>query len=949
MSRILVGGISPESEVLLRSYLNIYIPDAEIEPLKAVGIRGKMKTQAIRPDVLLVILDETLYSSCVGTCDDVLSLPKVHKYVDDDGFKEFLISKFGKLDNESSTNVIPPDVLMSTQREDEDFGDTSSIAVVSESEQEIINNSEEIKRLKDKLSQSELMIKNLTAQLEEANDNNDLSDFVKRIRELETQLEEKSAEIKELSEHSGEKELSYEELGKLAKAEKILEDYDKLKEELKATKENYADLQFKKSKLEDELDTTRTAFYEFRDKVEVLEKEKNKLEVQIFDKESDYDELYFTLNTTSAELASKKSELDLMKKNNTELSGVVTELEIVKKQLSEKSLDYDNLIVDFGNEQAKVDELTEQLKNTIEDLEARTSEVNSKSNEIKILNDSCKESDKKIEDLSNKVIELEKNLETKDSEINSLSKNSSEEVNSLRETCKGYESEIETLKSEIDEKVNLVSELKSEIESKTKELEKLKISYSEEKEETISKLQENISSLKSEIDSNKSEIKSLNEQLILKIDELEVKNSALNDTLSEKSDLEEQLHLSDKKLSNITSERDDLNEQLVSVNDKLNEAKSELGVVKSTLVEKDSLLNERDIKISDLETQNAKLGNEINMLQESLEINKGDKTSINKLEDELLEEKRKVTKLSSELEVLKKSNNSSRTTELREEISKLKSENEKLLKDGASAEEIKSLKKELEKSKTEISNLKSDLTEQVELVNELNDSVFLKMAYIASPKLACDIGLDISLDLTKSRSYCIASGSLESNLLTYQMIKKTVKANPNTRFLVVDLVTDSCIDRELGVQKINSPINWLNGSSDFKEFLAPTKYNNVKCLSTGFAFLNDLYLLQVDWQKRISEIQGFGDVVIFNIGCLNNTVTKVLYNTFSSVMQTNVVVKATPINLRTLILSMTGLKKTHNTLVCCVGFDEALSKPMYQKLTQKYKAEIFKETDVLKL
>lgn len=337
------------------------------------------------------------------------------------------------------------------------------------------------------------------------------------------------------------------------------------------------------------------------------------------------------------------------------------------------------------------------------------------------------------------------------------------------------------------------------------------------------------------------------------------------------------------------------------------------------------------------------------MLQDSLESSKGEKTSINQLEDKLLEEKRKVTKLSSELEVLKKSNNSSITTELREEISKLKSENEKYKKEGVSSDEVKSLKKELEKSELEISNLKSDLTEQVELINELNDSVFLKMAYIASPKLACDISLDVSLDLTKSRSFCIASGSLESNLLTYQMIKKTVKANPNTRFLVVDLVTDSCIDRELGVQKINSPINWLNGSSDFKEFLAPTKYNNVKCLSTGFAFLNDLYLLQVDWQKRISEIQGFGDVVIFNIGCLNNTVTKVLYNTFSSIMRTNVVVKATPINLRTLILSMTGLKKSDNTLVCCVGFDEALSKPMYQKLTQKYKATILKETDILKL
>mgnify|MGYP004682862971 CR=1 FL=1 len=67
--KVFVGNISPEGEHILTTYLNVFMPDAVIEPLKPAGIKGKMKNHATRQDVALVILDESLYQSCVGVLE----------------------------------------------------------------------------------------------------------------------------------------------------------------------------------------------------------------------------------------------------------------------------------------------------------------------------------------------------------------------------------------------------------------------------------------------------------------------------------------------------------------------------------------------------------------------------------------------------------------------------------------------------------------------------------------------------------------------------------------------------------------------------------------------------------------------------------------------------------------------------------------------------------------
>ena len=201
MSRVLVGGITPEGENLLTQYLNAFAPDTEIVPLKSVGLVTKLNNQGIRPEVLLIIIDETLYQNCKERCEKVLNMPKVHKYVNDDGLKQFLISKFGKLDGVSSSGVLPPDKLMesnlvSSVVEEED---NLSVGNMEQSNEVLTQEAEaQITELKDKLAQSEMLVRNLTQQLQENNSEDEIAAFVSRIKELEKTIEAKNDEIREL-------------------------------------------------------------------------------------------------------------------------------------------------------------------------------------------------------------------------------------------------------------------------------------------------------------------------------------------------------------------------------------------------------------------------------------------------------------------------------------------------------------------------------------------------------------------------------------------------------------------------------------------------------------------------------------------------------------------------------------------------------------------------------
>ena len=219
----------------------------------------------------------------------------------------------------------------------------------------------------------------------------------------------------------------------------------------------------------------------------------------------------------------------------------------------------------------------------------------------------------------------------------------------------------------------------------------------------------------------------------------------------------------------------------------------------------------------------------------------------------------------------------------------------------------------------------------------------------ALPKVPINASIDVPTSVPNN-FILVAGGSTESNASVYSLLRRTCVADATKRVVIVDLVTDSTLDREFSCKQIVSPVSWLNGADKLKDFVAPTRFPNVRVISTSLAYFNDLYLLNVNWQRIIQDLSAMpADYVIINIGCLTSTVPKILFNTLSKCMKTYVVTKATPVNLRTVYLTLRGFTElSKNVSVACVDYTVNSAK-FYKKLTATFQAQILSDSDILQL
>ena len=255
---------------------------------------------------------------------------------------------------------------------------------------------------------------------------------------------------------------------------------------------------------------------------------------------------------------------------------------------------------------------------------------------------------------------------------------------------------------------------------------------------------------------------------------------------------------------------------------------------------------------------------------------------------------------------------------------------------------------ETEQELAELRHRNADLEINLASKSKETSGIFAQMEKLTVPKVAYNLKIkDLDTLYLNHKFICVASGSTESNSSVYHLLRRTCMKNAKTKFLILDLVTETSIDRDFGIKKIEFPKDWLSGESDCKKYVAKTTLDNTCVISTGFSYLNDLALLNCNLEDKLKELDMLGAVIIVNVGCLNNLVSKILFNTLSEIMQTYVIAKATPINLRTVILSLTGLPVTKNVEVECVDYDEKASQALYHRLVQKYSAKILQSDEVL--
>lgn len=900
MATILVGGISPEAEQILTRYVNNFIPDAIIEPLKAVGLKGTLKRRGATPDVMLIIIDSYLYEQCYSVCSEVLNTSKVHKYTSDNLLEEFLISKFGKLEGvvsdvvttpKEDDTLVTPDVLMQQEAESlitttvsEDEEDNLT---VSDSVDNTNDLQQQVDELKDKLASSEMMVRNLTLQLEDNQSGNEISELVNRIKELETQLED--AEQK-LSNNAGD---DYVALGKIAKAEKVIKEFDNLKADLKKAREDNSAVEFEKSKLAEELNQLKVSIEELNTQISTLQSELSIKTEEIVKLQEENDKKDEELTQKEATLQGIQSEISLLQEQLDNNSNLESELSKAKEDLNNLNIKTDELKIDLENkvnECSKLQAQVEELKST---LTIKETELEEKTNELS----QCSENNSASEEEIISLMEETNSLRTEISKLNDIISNKDTEISSLRNKLDELEALRQADMSQSDTVNNELAELRSALASK----------------EAL--------------------IKNMEDTAILKAEETKVKSDALDTCISEKTVLEEKLVTMQEKNIELQGNIDTLNSQ-----------------IKTMQTTQSNELADKDKLFSELEQEKVKLEKKVETLQNNLIESQADSESIKRLEEDLLEERRKSARLTSEVEVLKKSEGSGKSAELRIEIAKLNEELRKSKASSVNTEELEAIKQELTQSRAKVAELEMTVLDTEEQIAELSSGVFAQMANLAMPKVAYDIKVPFDLDYTNEHIYCYASGSEESSSTIYSTIRRSCMANPKARIIILDLTTDSTIDRDFGINQVKSPIPWLTGSNPFTDFLADTKFNNVKVLSTALAYMNDLFLLQVDWNKRIEELKLVADAVIINVGCINNLIPKVLFNSFSMKMKSHIIVKATPINLRTTVLNITGFKQLSNLVtVDCVNFDNNSSKVMYQRLAQKCNATIIKDTDIIAL
>ena len=445
------------------------------------------------------------------------------------------------------------------------------------------------------------------------------------------------------------------------------------------------------------------------------------------------------------------------------------------------------------------------------------------------------------------------------------------------------------------------------------------------------------------------ELEAKNKELEAKITSLEAEVIALNEQASGVSkELQAKIDFADSKNAELEEIKQNLEEQLNTIQDLSNQV-TNLTAENTTLT---NTIEEMTAKEEDLTTQ-------VTSMQDKLSISDTQLTNKDKeysLLQTTYEEQRNVNKaLQAELDTARESLDAEKShiVNLEGELNVLRLNSEKQL---ISEEKISELTNKLRDTQLEVQNLlgyKSRCTElEIQMAEQQAKStptgVFASLGRMQALRSVFTSQLFNSISLNTD-TICVAAGSSESVTVTYNLIRTSCQAT-NKRCLIIDLSLDSYIDREFGCKGILSPVDWLAGKAPFTNFLAKTNLPNVMIISLGLAYVNDVALLGIDWQAKLNEIKNFADKIIIYVGPLINTVSKILLNSFSNSIQSHVVLKATPINIRTLLLTLTGLTNLNNNMlnIDCVNYTTN-SNVMYENLASKYNSRILSSTEVIQL
>ena len=296
-------------------------------------------------------------------------------------------------------------------------------------------------------------------------------------------------------------------------------------------------------------------------------------------------------------------------------------------------------------------------------------------------------------------------------------------------------------------------------------------------------------------------------------------------------------------------------------------------------------------------------------------------TRINQLSEEMGKLKENISTLEEKINNL--------NLEVEEKKEKLKENDETIIQLNKERLKMQDRLTILEKSTSRDSDIESIMTELADLRQKYDAqqrSVFSKVASVALPKSSSPIQLTRGgVHLNHIRF--VYAGSTESRKGAYKALLNEFRGLPQSeKVLIVDAVSETSIDYVFEIRKVISGIDWFRKGGGVQNYLSTTCLNNVKVLSAGLGYINDSYLLTVDWESRLTELENSGYNVILFCGDISNIVGRVMHESFASLGNSMIYVHGNAIGSRTIVSNLKGLTNSKDSIVCYFDFNKQMQR-----------------------
>ena len=153
------------------------------------------------------------------------------------------------------------------------------------------------------------------------------------------------------------------------------------------------------------------------------------------------------------------------------------------------------------------------------------------------------------------------------------------------------------------------------------------------------------------------------------------------------------------------------------------------------------------------------------------------------------------------------------------------------------------------------------------------------------------------------------------------------------RTLVVDLATDTYMDyylNSMGYDSTDSSgLDWLSGKKTLQEAMRQCREDDEGLWSVGIGlgYVNEAWLLNVDWPARLRELGSSGMNVLISVGDLGSHVRRVLYKSLCLASGHHIVITGgTKLAVRATVANMDGLFPA-NKVSSWLHFDCYLMNP----------------------